>query len=189
VRRVAVSDRGLTAAAAEAAIAAAPTYSEVLAASRPTDWRDTDPNHTLYLDLPAGRVIIELAPTFAPQHVQNIKHLVAEHYYDALPVLRVQDNYVAQWGDPDHRHPTSASTRAVAPEFDRAWSPEIPFTPPADGDVYAPQAGFSNGLPVAGDRSAHRLWLAHCYGMVGVGRDDDPASGSAELCNVPLPVR
>jgi peptidylprolyl isomerase len=45
---------------------------DVLAASKPDDWRALDPENTLYMDLSAGRVVIELAPTFAPQHVANV---------------------------------------------------------------------------------------------------------------------
>jgi peptidylprolyl isomerase len=47
-----------------------------------------------------------------------------------------------------------------------------------DGDVYAPEVGFSAGLPVARSAPLHKVWLAHCYGMVGVGRDLDLESGS-----------
>ena len=54
----------------------------------------------------------------------------------------------------------------------------MPFTRLPDGDVYAPEVGFSNGLPVARSAALHRMWLAHCYGMVGVGRDLDAESGS-----------
>ena len=55
--------------------------------------------------LPAGRVVMELAPQFAPQHVANIKALVAERYYDGLAINRAQDNWVVQWGDPDEKNP------------------------------------------------------------------------------------
>ena len=162
--------------------APAPNQTEVLARSAASDWRPPDPAHTLYLDLSAGRVVIELAPDFAPQHVQNIERLAKARYYDGLGIIRVQDNYVVQWGDAANRHPTPGLIRSTPPEFERQWSADMPFTPLADGDVYAPQVGFSSGLPVAGDRSSGKLWLAHCYGMVGVGRDEDPASGSgAEL--------
>ncbi|HET9189020.1 MAG TPA: peptidylprolyl isomerase, partial [Rudaea sp.] len=50
-----------------------PTMGEVLAASKPSDWHALDPQNTLYLQLASGRVIIELAPQFAPQTVANIK--------------------------------------------------------------------------------------------------------------------
>jgi peptidylprolyl isomerase len=162
---------------AQGALAAStPTMTELLAASTPADWRPVDPQNTLYLELAAGRVIIELAPRFAPLHVANIKTLARAHYYDGLAIERVQDNYVAQWGDPSNTRPVPPGIGKLAPEFDSAIGAQMPFTPLPDGDVYAPQVGFSDGLPSA--RSRGLAWLAHCYGMVGVGRDVDFESGS-----------
>jgi len=159
-----------------------PSMPEVVAASTPSDWRPLDPDNTLYVELPGGRVVIELAPRFAPLHVAHIKTLARSRYFDGLAIIRVQDNYVAQWGDPDNRHPLPAGIGKVAPEFDSPIPPDLPFTRLPDGDVYAPEVGFSNGMPVARAVSLHRHWLAHCYGMVGVGRDLDVESGTgAEL--------
>jgi peptidylprolyl isomerase len=155
-----------------------PSMGEVLAASTAADWRPVDLDNTLYVDVPTGRVVIELAPAFAPLHVANIKTLARAGYFNGLAVIREQDNYVAQWGDPDNRHPLPAGIGKVAPEFDMATPAGLPFTPLPDGDVYAPEVGFSNGLPVARSAALHRTWLAHCYGMVGVGRDMDVQSGS-----------
>jgi peptidylprolyl isomerase len=155
---------------------------EVLAASRPSDWRPLDPDNTLYVELPGGRVVIELTPRFAPLHVANIKALARARYFDTLSIIRVQDDYVVQWGDPDNRHPTPAAAAKIDPEFDSAIPEHMPFTALPDGDVYAPEVGFSDGFPAARSPSLHRTWLAHCYGMVGVGRDLDVRSGSgAEL--------
>ena len=155
-----------------------PSMTEVLAASTAADWRPVDLDNTLYVDLPSGRVVIELAPAFAPLHVANIKTLARAGYFNGLAVIREQDNYVAQWGDPDNRHPLPPGIGKVAPEFDMATPAGLPFTRLPDGDVYAPEVGFSNGLPVARSAALHRTWLAHCYGMVGVGRDMDVQSGS-----------
>jgi peptidylprolyl isomerase len=161
-----------------AAPATAPSMPEVLKASTPADWRALDPDNTLYVDLPTGRVVIELAPAFAPLHVANIKTLTRAGYFNGLSVIREQDNYVAQWGDPENRHPLPKGIGKVAPEFDSALAAQMPFTRLPDGDVYAPEVGFSNGLPVARSTALHKVWLAHCYGMVGVGRDLDAESGS-----------
>ena len=68
---------------------AKPSMGEVLAASKPSDWRPLDPANTLYVELPSGRIIIELNSGFAPLHVANIKSLVGARYFDCLPVLRV----------------------------------------------------------------------------------------------------
>jgi peptidylprolyl isomerase len=164
--------------ASHAMAAPHPTMAEILAASKAEDWRPANPDETLYVDLPAGRVIIELAPRFAPLHVANIETLAHSHYYDHLSIVRVQDNYVAQWGDPDNRHTIPEGRRKVAPEFDTAIWPHMPFTRLPDGDVYAPEVGFSDGFPAARSSKLGLTWLAHCYGMVGVGRNLDLESGS-----------
>src|SRR5262245_25576067 len=85
--------------AAESTTQKGPTMAGVLAASKPGDWRPLDPENTLYMELAAGRVVIELAPGFAPRHVANVKAFAREHYYDGLAIIRCQDNYVVQWGD------------------------------------------------------------------------------------------
>ncbi len=149
---------------------------EVIAASKPSDWRPLDPQHTLYVELASGRVIIELAPVFAPHHVANIQALAREGYFDGLAIVRSQDNYVIQWGDPDAKRPIRAAHRTVAAEFERT-SRGVPFTALLDPDTYAPETGFADGFPAARDLKLGRAWLVHCYGMVGAGRDDDVDSG------------
>jgi peptidylprolyl isomerase len=74
-----------------------PTIPEVIAASKPDEWRRIDPENTLYMDFPNGRVIIELAPHFAPNHVANIRALSREGFWTNGAVTRVQDNFVTQW--------------------------------------------------------------------------------------------
>jgi len=172
----------LTFLSAAAPAAKRPSMAEVLAASSPADWRPLDLDNTLYVEVPAGRVIIEMTPRFAPLHVANIKTLARARYFDALSIIRVQDNYVVQWGDPENRHPLPAGIGEVEPEFDAPAPAQMPFTRLPDGDVYAPEVGFSDGFPAARSATLHRAWLAHCYGMVGVGRDLNVRSGSgAEL--------
>jgi peptidylprolyl isomerase len=168
--------------AAAAAVAAGKTMAEVLEASTASDWRQPDPARTLYLELASGRVIIELAPTFAPKHVANIIALARSGYYDGLAILRVQDNFVAQWGDPDagddaKRKPLAAGERTLAAEFTRPASADLQFIELPDQDGYAPQTGFSDGFPAARDPASGRAWMTHCYGTLGVGRDDDANSG------------
>jgi peptidylprolyl isomerase len=159
-----------------------PTLASLLAATKASDWRPLDPENTLYLDLPGGRVVIELFPAMAPEHVANVKALAREGYFDGLTVNRAQDNYVVQWGDPDaadeaKRRPVRKSRRTLPAEFDRPITPELPFTPLPDGDVYAPVVGWSGGFPVGRDPGEGRTWIAHCYGTVGSARGNDAASG------------
>ena len=70
--------------------------------------------------LPAGRVVIELAPAFAPEHVANLRTLAPQHYFDGLAVMRSQDNFVVQWGDPDGKRPLGAAKRKTPARVHRA---------------------------------------------------------------------
>jgi len=158
------------------------TMADVVALSKPGDWRPLDPEITLYAEFASGRVVIELAPRFAPRHAANVKALAREHYYDGLAVVRAQDNYVVQWADPDAEKPDLArkiqhAQKTLPAEFDRGFDRSVPFTRLPDGDVYAREVGFCEGFPVARDRRSGRMWLVHCYGMVGAGRDMARDSG------------
>jgi peptidylprolyl isomerase len=152
------------------------TTAEILAASSPSDWRSLDPQHTVYLELNTGRVVIELMPQFAPRNVANVEALARGSYYDGLPIFRVQDNYVVEWGDAERRKPVRAAQRAVGAEFERPLR-GVSIMRLQDPDTYAPEVGFVDGFPVAADPVLGRAWLVHCYGMVGAGRDNDVDSG------------
>ena len=91
----------------------------MLGASGAADWRALDPQNTLYMELPAGRVIIELAPQFAPRHIANVIALARGHYFDGLAIMRAQDNYVVQWGDADGKKPHGEAQRTLPAEFER----------------------------------------------------------------------
>ncbi len=159
------------------------TMGEVLAASKPSDWHALDPQNTLYLQIASGRVVIELAPQFAPQTVANIKTMVREKYFDGLAITRVQDNYVAQWGDPNaddaaKRRSLGKAKAKVPAEFTVPLAGDFTFTPLPDHDGWASQAGFVGDFPAAVDLQAHQAWMTHCYGTIGVGRDSAPDSGN-----------
>ena len=152
------------------------TTADVLAASTPADWRPLDPQNTLYLELASGRVVIELNPEFAPNHVANLEALARGKYFDGLTIYRAQDNYVVEWGDPDAKKPVGAAHRTLAAEFERPLR-GLSITKLSDPDTYAPEVGFVDGFPVAADPAVGRAWLVHCYGMAGAGRDNDVDSG------------
>ena len=163
-------------AAATAAPAKARSMQEILDASKPSDWRTPDPANTVYLELdrPAGIIVIELAPAFAPEHVGNIRTLAHEGYWNGLSINRSQDNFVVQWGDPAEgdapRKPLGSAKAKLPAEFFRS-SDGIAFAALPDRDGWAPQVGFADGFPAARDPEAKSVWLAHCYGAVGAGRD------------------
>jgi len=203
--------------------------SQIAAAAPKADWVAIAADDLLVMDLApdargkARRVVIQLMPApFAQGWVGNVRKLAAAHWWDGLAVTRVQDNYVAQWGDPDGEdkvkaRPLPAGLKAV-PESDyaAAYTPGLlPYvltpsgqTPPelapivsvAPGDItarvsdaFADTVGFKGGFPVGlaypkpGANpflplKPEAVWPIHCYGMVGVGRNMSPDTGSgAEL--------
>jgi len=167
----------LTQAAAEDAVPGSKPRSmqEILDASQPADWRTPDNKNLLYLELDTGRVLIELAPSFAPAHVGNIRALAKNGYWNGMSINRSQDNFVVQWGDPAEeekdRKPLGRGTKAKLPaEFARKTK-GLPFDRLPDVDGWAPEVGFSGGFPAGRDSEADAAWMAHCYGTVGAGRD------------------
>ncbi|MEN9717504.1 MAG: hypothetical protein RIQ99_382 [Pseudomonadota bacterium] len=169
--------------------------SQIVAAASRADWRLIAPADLLVMDLApdangkARRVVIQLLPPpFSQGWIDNIRTLAAAHWWDGLAVTRVQDNYVAQWGDPDGED--KAKARPLPPGLKVV--PEQDYTAPlsrsapaaaqmlSHGDAYAPQTLLQGGWPLGRDAGAQ--WPVHCYGMVGVGRNLSPDTGSgAEL--------
>ena len=157
------------------------TPAAVLAAAPAADWTGLDPANLLVLDLArGGRVVILLADGLAPAHAANIRALARAHWYDDLVVERVQDDYVVQWGDPDNARPLPAGLpRNLPAEYERSAA-GLAVTPLPYRDTYAAATGFAGAFPVG--EEGGRAWLIHCYGMVGVGRDLNPDTGTgAEL--------
>lgn len=162
------------------------TGAEILAQSPDSHWRTLDPENTLLMELAKGQVLIELAPRFAPLHTLNIRALAHGGYYDGLAIVRVQDNFVSQWGDPNAEDqalakPLGAAANKLPAEFSIPLK-GLPLARLPDLDGWASVTGFVDGFPVAADPKTGRAWLAHCYGAVGAGRNDavDSSTG-AEL--------
>ncbi|MBZ6378363.1 hypothetical protein B5C34_13255 [Pacificimonas flava] len=142
-------------------------------------WRTPDPENLVIMEFGGEQVLIELAPHFAPQTVENIRELTRSGYFDQTSIVRVQNNYVVQWGAEEEdvqdgttgAAPNRGTARDRVPgELDRARADED-FTSIDQRDTYAPTVGFSHGFAAAQD--GNEQWLAHCYGAVGVGRGDD----------------
>ncbi len=176
--------RLMIAAAAVALIAAAQpaakpvTPNDIAAAAPPSAWNAIDPADLLVIDLKSGgRVVIQLAPAFAPVHVANIRALARGRYWTGAAIYRVQDNYVVQWGiNRETGLPAGVVPKPPA-EYYRPLA-GLSVTPLGSPDQYAPAAGFAAGWPIAYDPAAGTANLTHCYGYVGVGRDMAPDTGT-----------
>jgi peptidylprolyl isomerase len=83
------------------------------------DQKILDPENTVFLDIPAGRVVIQLRPDLAPATVDRIKQLVRQGFYDGLPFHRVIPEFMAQTGDP-RGDGTGGSGKHLKAEFSKA---------------------------------------------------------------------
>ena len=181
----------------------APAPSEIVAAAPKADWLAIPASDLLVMDLTPGpkakprRVVIQLIPPpFSQGWIGNIRKLAAAHWWDGLSINRVQDNYVAQWGDADGED--KAKARALLRGLEMV-SEDLYLTQIVGGDPlkflklrdnYTQFSIFWQGWPIGVDyQTTHSLdftgWPVHCYGMVGVGRNLSPDTGSgAELYTV-----
>lgn len=154
------------------------TPSEVVAAAPASAWRTISPDDLLVIDLKnGGRVVVQLAPQFAPVHVANIRALARAGWWNGAAVYRVQDNYVAQWGNNESEKALPEGVVAKPPAEYTRRLPGLQVRPLGFSDPYAPGAGYALGWPVAYSPRAGWANLAHCYGSVGVGRGLSPDTG------------
>lgn len=182
--------------------------SEIVAKAPAADWVEIAASDMLVMDLVPDRdgdkrrVIIQLMPPpFSQGWVGNIRKLAAAHWWDGTAITRVQDNYVAQWGDPDAENKAKAKKLpdelVTVPAIQYTWGwappdnlPDVPGLHRPSGplsavrsDSYGASAGFVKGWQAASNGDT--FWPVHCYGMVGVGRNLSPDTGSgAELYTV-----
>ncbi|KQN24023.1 peptidylprolyl isomerase [Sphingomonas sp. Leaf34] len=175
----------LFAAALAQAVAASPAAAALPSDPVPADWIAVPDDELLVFTLANGHSFtVRLASRYAPVHVANIRKLAAAKWWDlGTSVYRLQDNYVAQWGDATEKKALAAGVVETPPaEYAHAGPTTVARL--AQRDPYAEWAGYSrDGWPLAGNGATE--WLPHCYGMVGVARDLAPSTGSgAELYTV-----
>jgi peptidylprolyl isomerase len=179
---ISVAALALQAANAQAQAPAAPGPSDILAAAPAGDWQAIEPANLLLLEFAGGRrVVVQLANAFAPGHVANIHALVRAGWFPRhAAIVRVQENYVVQWGDPTGKAPLPADVEPSPPGSYERPGPPVGFVALPFPDAYGAKVGHALGWAVATDGKTH--WLPHCPGMVGAGRDMPPDTGSgAEL--------
>jgi peptidylprolyl isomerase len=155
------------------------TPGEIVTAAPKGDWREVPADDLLMFELQGGKkVVMQLAPDFAPAHVANIRALAKGGWWDGAAIYRVQDNYVVQWGNNEGEKQLPAGVTAKPPaEYARPLA-GLDVVPLGSPDAYSPRAGFVNGWPVALHDAEGLANLAHCYAMVGVGRGLSPDTGT-----------
>lgn len=154
----------------------------------PSDWIDIDPEYTLYIEVPQGRVVVALSKDLAQGHVTQLQALARARYFDGLQFYRVIEGFLAQGGDFAEERPIPAAD-ALRAEFDEPWSEEFEFFPVGDVDQFGERGGFINGFPVRHHVEDDRVWLTRCTGVIGLGRYDDPNTANAHFWIALQPIR
>lgn len=155
-----------------------PSPQEIADGASASAWKSVPAEDLVVMILADGHVVIyQLAPVVAPVHAANIRQLVRSGYFDGASILRVQDNYVVQWGRPDEDPTKPVGITANPPAEYEVPLKSVPFKALPYPDTYASRVGYVDGWPAASDGKA--VWLAHCYAMIGVARDVPPSTGDA----------
>jgi peptidylprolyl isomerase len=166
------------------------------AAPGPSDWRTPDPNNVLVIDTNKGRIVVEMLPEVAPQHVAQIRALAHENFYDGLRFFRVIDKFMDQTGDPQNNGQGGSSKPNIPAEFTFRRGSDLPFVLAADQTVA--EIGFIKSLPVESQSmmlaamtkdQKVTAWALYCQGVMGMARDDNPDSGNSQffLMRYPYP--
>jgi peptidylprolyl isomerase len=155
----------------------------------PNDWRTVDPENMLVIDTSKGRVILELAPQVAPNHVERIKTLARRKFYDGLEFFRVIDGFMDQTGDPENKGTGQSDLPDLKGEFFFKRDPADPnFV--SVGTVIQNEAGFYGSMPVFSQLALMaplmadgkvNAWGAFCAGMIGAARSGDPDSANSQF--------
>ena len=152
-------------------------------------WRPLDPENTIYMDLPAGLVVIEMKPDLAPHHVAQIKKLVRSDFYNGLTFHRVIEGFMAQGGDPKGDGSGGSDLPNIPGEFTRDTSQVTDFVE-LGRDRTTPRIGYIHGMRIGAQPEALRsfktdkhvdLWPLHCPGVMSMARATDPNSANSQF--------
>jgi peptidylprolyl isomerase len=160
-------------------------------------WRTLDPENTLYIDTDHGRVVVEMAPEFTPNHVARMRELARARFYDGLVWHRVIDGFMAQGGGARTNPGLSTDLPDMTAEFTVRRDPNaMPVAEIQDrvvnprGDTRTARAGFWNGFPIGTDPSVQAAitgdgrvssWLLHCEGAAAMARTSNPDSAGSQF--------
>ena len=138
--------------------------------SEEIQWRQLDPQNTILMTLPQGKVVVELAPQFSPNHVARFKTLAQENFYQNTSFYRVIEGFVAQAG-PKDGSVKDKSIAKLAIEDQWATNKSFSFTPVQQQDLFAEQTGFKDGFAVGYSPKEQKAWLTHCPGSLAMARE------------------
>ncbi|MBD1584112.1 peptidylprolyl isomerase [Pseudoalteromonas sp. S16_S37] len=162
---------------------------EVIAQAPEEAWRVVDNNNVIKIQLPTGATYVELNPLLAPRHVNNIKLLARDKFYDGLSFYRFEEGFVAQGGDQSGNKPIKYGKRHLKAELMLQSDSPVTITTVDTNDGYAPRTGFINGFAVGQSVDGKQTWQVHCTGAMGMSRDNELDSGGTDFYITLTPQR
>jgi len=165
------------------------------AAKPQPDWRSLDLQNTLVVDTSKGRIVVEMAPAFAPLAVERVKRLAREGVYDGLLFHRVIEGFVDQTGNPNNKDGGTSKYPDLPAEFTFRLPPGgqaivVKRSDAVEGFVGAtPFVGVSVAEQALAKDGKLRAWGAYCSGVVGMGRQADPGTANSEIFFMRAPAR
>ncbi|MGB1199311.1 MAG: peptidylprolyl isomerase [Thalassotalea sp.] len=133
------------------------------------EWRKLDLQNTVLLTLPHGKVVIELAPQFAPKNVAQFQQLTRSGHYNGNKFYRVIDGFVAQGGPKDGSKVDKAVAQLVL-EGEFSVDENFTFTQVQTNDMFVEQTGFKDGFALGLDTKEQKAWMLHCPGIIAMAR-------------------
>ncbi|MCF2860327.1 peptidylprolyl isomerase [Pseudoalteromonas sp. SMS1] len=154
---------------------------EIISSAPESAWRKVNSDNILRITLETGAVYVELNERLAPNHVNNIKLLAREQFYNGLSVYRFVEGFVAQGGDhTDTKIPTKGKKRLDA-ELSFKTDKRLSITALDGSDGYAIRTGFLDGFAVGQNSPATKTWMTHCTGTFAMARGNGINSGGTEF--------
>jgi len=154
----------------------------------PSDWRTVAPENLLIIDTTKGRVLVELTPQIAPLHVERIRLLARNGFFDNLLWHRVIDWFMAQTGDPLGNGEGQSAYPDLKAEFTFRRDATMPFA--AVAEPAGARVGFLGSLPIqtqpdaafaqTGDGKVHG-WGLYCPGVAGMARDEGNDTANSQF--------
>lgn len=153
-----------------------------------SDWRTVAPENLWVIDTSKGRVLVELEPRVAPNHVERIRTLTEAGFYNGLKFHRVIPGFMAQTGDPQGTGQGGSEMPDLAGEFAFRRGRDTAFTAvPNSGEGYM---GFVGAVPVATQPDAQMFITTDlkvtavplfCEGSAGMARSASPTSANSQF--------
>jgi peptidylprolyl isomerase len=171
-----------------AAFAAPAPPAAALPAYTAADWKQLDPENLLVIDTTKGRIVVELTPWIAPEHVARIKELARQGYYDGLKFFRVIDDFMDQTGDKTNTGAGQSGLPALKGTFTFRRGPDLPYAGVDMG--HGASVGFIGPMAFAGQSDGLmgltadgkvKAWGLFCPGVAGMARTGDPDSASTQF--------